>query len=265
MMKGVIPGIDTGDFVLLWAGGLYDWFDPLTLIHAVARAAETRPEVKLFFLGVKHPHPNVPEMSIVSESRALARSLGLEGKNVFFNDSWVPFAKRGGFLLEADVGVSTHFQHLETTFSFRTRILDYIWAGLPILTTAGDTFADLVGEKSLGKVVLEKDVVGLASAILEMADDSIQLASNSRAVRTIQHDFYWEKTLQPLIDFCDNPMTAPDRRTNFSGHRRLPSPIPGLKRNIISRFLNLLDRTAFYLRTSGVRGVIGKVAERRNR
>jgi hypothetical protein len=42
------------------------------------------------------------------------------------------------------VGVSTHRDHLETRLSFRTRMLDYIWAGLPIVCTDGDHFASLV-------------------------------------------------------------------------------------------------------------------------
>ena len=42
------------------------------------------------------------------------------------------------FLLEADIGVSTHVDHVETAFSFRTRILDYLWAVPPVVTTTGD-------------------------------------------------------------------------------------------------------------------------------
>ena len=39
------------------------------------------------------------------------------------------------YLTEADAGVSTHHEHIETTYSFRTRILDYLWASLPIVAT----------------------------------------------------------------------------------------------------------------------------------
>lgn len=47
--------------------------------------------------------------------------------------------------MEADAGVSTHMSHVETTFSFRTRILDYLWAGRPpMVVTEGDSFAELV-------------------------------------------------------------------------------------------------------------------------
>jgi hypothetical protein len=38
-------------------------------------------------------------------------------------------------LREADIGVSLHREDVETRYSFRTRVLDYLWAGLPIITT----------------------------------------------------------------------------------------------------------------------------------
>ncbi len=86
-------------------------------------------------------------------ARELADSLGLTGRHVFFNEKWVPYNDRQNFLLDADVGVSTHFEHIETTFSFRTRILDYLWTHLPIVTTRGDGFGDLVIAEGLGVAV----------------------------------------------------------------------------------------------------------------
>lgn len=92
VLKGVLPGIGTDDKLLLWSGGLYNWFDPKTLIRAVARLSERRDNVKLFFQGTKHPHPGVPEMAIVAESRALASELGALDTSVFFNSSWVDYS-----------------------------------------------------------------------------------------------------------------------------------------------------------------------------
>jgi hypothetical protein len=47
---------------VLWGGGIYNWFDPLTLISAVDVLKDRRGDVRLFFLGMQHPHPHVPEM-----------------------------------------------------------------------------------------------------------------------------------------------------------------------------------------------------------
>ena len=41
-MKGAYPGIDKNDRVILWGGGIWEWFDPLTLIRAVHRINQER-------------------------------------------------------------------------------------------------------------------------------------------------------------------------------------------------------------------------------
>ncbi|WP_258189047.1 glycosyltransferase [Candidatus Hakubella thermalkaliphila] len=65
----------------------------------------------------------------------------------------------------------SHPEHIETRFAFRTRVLDYIWAHLPIITTKGDSLSDLVEEEGLGLAVKETDVEAMVEAILRMASD----------------------------------------------------------------------------------------------
>jgi GT2 family glycosyltransferase/glycosyltransferase involved in cell wall biosynthesis len=220
VLKGVLPGIGRDDKVLLWGGGLYNWFDPRTLIRAVALLGTTRPEVRLFFQGTKHPHPGVPEMAIVSESRALAEELGVLDRSVFFNESWVDYADRQNYLTEADAGVSTHFSHVETTFSFRTRILDYLWAGLPMVVTEGDSFAELVATERLGLVVPAEDAEALASALDAILFDEAFIEDARANVARVRERFLWSNTLEPLLEFVRDPRHASDlreRRTGTSG------------------------------------------------
>src|SRR5439155_7491005 len=167
VLRGVWPDIGTDDLVLLWAGGIYEWFDPLSLIRAVASLNDER--VKLFFMGMAHPNPDVPPMAMTTRAVGLAEELGVRDKSVFFNEGWVPYDERAGYLLEADVGVSTHYRHMETTYAFRTRMLDYIWAGLPVLCTEGDMLADTVTRHDLGEVVPPDDADAIARAILRLA------------------------------------------------------------------------------------------------
>ncbi|WP_150306935.1 glycosyltransferase [Planctomonas psychrotolerans] len=220
-IRGVVPGIGQDDKVVIWGGGIYNWFDTLTLVRAIAKLAERRPTVRLFFLGVAHPNPDVPEMAIVSRTRELASRLGVSGKNVFFNEQWVALDDRQNYLLEADAGVSTHYEHIETTFSFRTRILDYMWANLPIVTTAGDSFGDLVAAEGMGISVPERDVDALADALEAVLYDAEVTAATRDAVSRVREDFTWEKALAPLVEFCRDPHVAPDR----SMDEELPSRI----------------------------------------
>jgi glycosyltransferase involved in cell wall biosynthesis len=170
-IRGVIPGIGLDDKVVIWGGGVYNWFDPLTLVKAIDSLARRHPDVRLYFMGMKHPNPGVPDMRIAWETRQLAEKLGLVGRHVFFNSGWVPYATRADHLLDSDVGVSTHFDHVETEFSFRTRILDYLWTGLPIVATLGDSFGDVLDAEGIGRGVPAEDVAALEAALEEMLYD----------------------------------------------------------------------------------------------
>lgn len=192
------------DPVLLWGGGIYDWFDPLTLIKAVAIAKQKKSNLRLVFMGGKHPNPDVPQNKIVQKTIDLAKELDLLDKNVFFNEGWVDYNKRANYLKHATIGVSIHTKSLETQFSFRTRNLDYLWAGLPIVTTEGDFFADLVEENNLGRVVPQKDEEKLAAAILDLlALKELRLAQkNCLATR---EQFRWSIVTEPLKEYCRSP------------------------------------------------------------
>jgi glycosyltransferase involved in cell wall biosynthesis len=182
----------------------------VSLIRAVDVLARRHDDVRLFFLGTRNPNPGVPVMAIVTEIRELCDELGLTDRIVFFNDGWVDYTDRFNYLADADVGVSTHFEHLETTFSFRTRILDYLWAGLPIVATRGDYFGDLVDSDGLGVAVDAGDVEAIAQGLERCLYDPEFAGSCRIAVEKVRPRFEWVETLRPLVEFCRAPHRAYD-------------------------------------------------------
>jgi len=212
-------GISKDDPILLWGGGIYDWFDPLTLIQAVSEVRKTIPNIRLVFMGGKHPNPDVPINKIVQKNIDLANSLDLINKNVFFNEQWVDYNQRHNYLLNATIGVSTHYKSLETQFSFRTRILDYLWAGLPIITTEGDYFAEVIKTENCGEVVKQKDIKDLASAIIKLLEKNELENARKNSLR-LREDFRWHKVLQPVLDYCANPYKVKKNPLALKRHPR---------------------------------------------
>ena len=255
-IKGAVDGIGPDDKVIIWGGGIYNWFDPLTLIDAVDRARRSHPDLRLYFLGAAHPNPNIPTMRMAVAARQRAEDLGLLGTTVFFNESWVPYADRADYLLDADLGVSTHFDHLETAFSFRTRILDYLWASLPIVSTDGDTFASLVRENDLGRIVPPEDVEALATAIEELLYDDDARERISANVREFAKDLTWEHSLAALVEFCKNPSPAPDRVAGIVSERAR------IDRDLRIRIAGLESSTSWRL-TRPLRALTGRLSARR--
>ncbi|MBG6214154.1 GT2 family glycosyltransferase/glycosyltransferase involved in cell wall biosynthesis [Cryobacterium sp. CAN_C3] len=266
-IRGVIPGIGADDKVIVWGGGIYNWFDPSTLIRAVAEVSVIHPDVRLLFMGVKHPNPDVPEMEAVSEARVLSEQLGMTNKHVFFNESWVPYDERQNYLLEADLGVSTHFQHVETTFSFRTRILDYLWAGLPIVTTGGDSFGDLVEKEKLGASIPERDQDALVAALQTYLYDAEAISEARKNVQRVREGFLWERALAPLVEFCRQPLFAADKKlaTNLSGPRGRTKPIQTVLRTRHTGIRRDIDRVMYYFREGGAGAVLERFQARQER
>lgn len=262
-IKGAVPGIAPQDKVILWAGGVYNWFDPLTLIRAVHRLAAEHDDVRLFFLGMKHPNPDVPDMRIAWETRQLSDELGLTGKHVFFNDGWVDYDDRHNYLLDADVGVSTHFEHVETTFSFRTRILDYFWAGLPVVATGGDTFGRLITSEELGVTVAERDVAGLVDALARTLYDERFAAQCRDNVARVRPEFAWTRTLAPLVQFCRHPTRAADVGHDPRRFARRPVVPAGTVRREALRASTLLRQGGLRLLGSRVKSRFRRVLRER--
>jgi glycosyltransferase involved in cell wall biosynthesis len=203
VLKGVWPGVAEGDQVILWGGGIWRWLDPLTPIRAVERLVADGRRVHLFFLGVERP--GADRELVPSGAQAAideARRRGLEGTSVHFNYGWVPYDERGRYLREADLGISAHHDHLETRFSFRTRVLDYLWAGLPMVLTSGDSMAELAERRGLGATVEPGDVDGFARACGELLDDPGRRAQTAERVREAAASFRWERAAAPLVRYC---------------------------------------------------------------
>ena len=118
--------------VLLWGGGIWNWFDPLTVIRRSDELAARGRDVRLVLPRDAPPEPgdrgDGDDRSGAASRRGARRS---RDRTSFFNDGWVPYEERGATSLDADIGVSAHFDDVETRFAFRTRLLDCIWAGLP--------------------------------------------------------------------------------------------------------------------------------------
>jgi GT2 family glycosyltransferase/glycosyltransferase involved in cell wall biosynthesis len=254
VLRGALEGIGQDDFILIWGGGIYNWLDPVSLVRAVGVAAMRHPEIKLVFLAGSHPNTGIPAMKAAHDVRLAAEREGLLGRHVFFVERWIPYEERGAYLLEADVGVSTHRHHAESTLAFRTRFLDYLWAGLPVLCSSGDALGDLAASRAFGIAVPPEDVQALAEALCSMVSDRSQLRRMSAAARETAEEYTWERTLAPLVEFVRNPIAALDRpREGRKAARTRPA---------YGTIRWRLSRLAQYRRDHGTKMTVGLIGRR---
>jgi len=223
-LKGAWPGIRPTDKVLIWNGAVVEWYDLTTLIRAVHRLSQERDDIKLFFMCTELPSAQQRAEKLkgmgagaVLDAVRLCEELGLLDKHVFFNFDWVPYEETVDFLMDADIGVCTYHRGLETEFAFRTRLLDLFWTERPIVCTQGDVLAELVDRRSLGVAVPPTDEDALVNAIRRLVDDEAFVRECKRNLCQVKEEYRWERTLQPLVEFCRHPvLLGPNKRARLS-------------------------------------------------
>ena len=141
-------------------------------------------------------------MTSAREAVAYAEQRGLLGRRVHVGGAWVPYERRADYLLEADLGVSAHHDHLESRYAFRSRILDYFWAGLPVVATGGDVLAELVDREGAGRTVAPGDDDAFAAACAELLDNPEALAAARAAAARAAEAHRWRRVAGPLVDYC---------------------------------------------------------------
>lgn len=190
-------GIADDDLVLLWAGGIWDWFDAETPIRAIAELRRDRDDIHLVFYGTTHPNSLIGKPPAVTRAEELAAELGVLDVAVHFIDGWVPADRRADFLVDADIALSAHKDSFETRYAFRTRILDHFWASLPSIVTRGDWFAEYIDTHGLGLTTGYGDVEGTRNAILELADPVRREDIRTR-IGAVREDWRWSATTADL-------------------------------------------------------------------
>ena len=216
----VLPGVDE-DAPILYFGGIYDWYEPVTVLEAMPALLERDPRTVLVF--VEHPHPELTPMAEAERVRSLAVRRGWLGSTVRF-EPWREYDRRFELAQVADLAVVTHRPGLETDLSLRTRLVDLMWLGLPAVVTAGGTMARVVAETGAGSVVPAGDAGAVAKAVADLLDDNEKRREAADAGQIWAAERRWSVVSAPLLEFAAEPWR--DRhRERFS--ELAPGPVTG--------------------------------------
>jgi glycosyltransferase involved in cell wall biosynthesis len=205
--------------IVLWNGGIWNWLDPCTAVEATVKVAERCPHARLVFMFAKGG--GGPAQRETRAARELAQRLGALDRIVFFNEEDISYRERASWLMDADCIVSTHFDHLEAEFSFRTRLLDCFWAGVPAVCTAGDELSELIEEHEGGVTAPPGDTDAVADGILEVLGRGRD--AYRQRLQAAGADLAWPKVVEPLRRMVLLP--GPPRALGDPWARRLSGPV----------------------------------------
>jgi len=200
----LLPARAAGERRILF-GGLYDWYDPATLLTALERLGD-RPWTLYL---VANPNPESTPQRLLGEVEASCRARGWWGSRVHLLD-WVPAERRFDLLRDADVLVSPDRPSLETRLSLRTRYLDAAAVGCPVVATEGGAAARLIAEHGAGRIVPPADPEALAAALASLLDHGPTDAERA-GLAALAARFAWPRVLAPLVAFCRDPRQDPTK------------------------------------------------------
>jgi glycosyltransferase involved in cell wall biosynthesis len=192
-----------GRLHLVWPGGLWDWLDPVCLVDAIALARANGANVTAELWGARSPDPLVPPSRAAALVDERTRALGIEDAVEVVD--WVTHAERRARLARADAAVTLDPGGIEARYAFRTRLVDALAAGLPVIATTGELVADEAAAQHAGFTVPARKPQALANLLVELADDPARLTSARARASSVAAGWAYETTVAPLAEWCRDP------------------------------------------------------------
>ena len=213
-------------------GGIYDWYDPLLAIEAVAIARDSLPDMTLTF--TTHPNPSLTPQGKLAEAIDYVKR---SGYGFVHFEPWVEYEERGKFFARFGAALLTFPQSIETDLSMRTRVYDYLWGGLPIVTSSAAGTDDLLRHYGAGTVVDSVSPGEFAATLVRvLGGEHVPMREGARRF-VAEHQ--WLRALQPLADFVRAPRIDPTKES-FAASLQVPerprSVLDRIKRRIGGSF-----------------------------
>jgi hypothetical protein len=202
----------TGDeLVVLIAGAFLPWYDYEGFEATVRTFVQQHPtRIRFVVMG---GNPRSPETTRSVQDRFEH----LADRGIVQLVGLVPFDERAKYYLGADVGLLIPPDSVEDELSARTRVVDYLWARLPIVTPGRDEYSSLVLEASAG-FRYDSTPEGPMTTLGKLAEDRRPIeAAKARIPSLLEGPFNPKTALVPALEFIENPtVTRRGRRTRVT-------------------------------------------------
>lgn len=226
-------GIGEADFVVLWCGGYNTWTDVDTLFKALTWAMAQDPALHYVSVGAN---------TYEGADNVYTRLLGLIDKSPyrarFHMLGWRPWVEMPQFYTESDVGINIDALHYETIYGTRTRLVEMIASGLPVVTSLGAELSYLLRDRAAALTFEVGDWQGMGEQILKLAKER---ALRDQMARTA-HEFAntvlsFAATTKAVREWVRDPRLAPDKAYGNTGSRakRLEHQLRAVMRQAIWR------------------------------
>lgn len=211
-LRGSLVAKDS--FIVLWSGGYNVWTDVKTLFEALNQAMSRDSRVLFVSVGggVKLALNDAYERFLAMVETSLHRGR-------FHMLGWRPANEIPDLYRDADIGISLDTSHYETLLGTRTRLVEMLCYGLPVITSVGCELSTIIRDEALGLTFPIGDAEALSDRILNLAANPTarqKMAERARLYASQQLSF--AETTRPFREWAQHPCHAPDRARNRTRH-----------------------------------------------
>jgi glycosyltransferase involved in cell wall biosynthesis len=242
-------------FVLLWSGGYNTWCDPDLLFNTLELVMAEAPQVRFVSTGgaIEGHHT-------ASYQRFVERVASSPFRDRIELAGWVQTSELASHYACADAAIFVDRCSYEGMLGARTRMLDWLAAGLPIVCTRLSEISIELDDAGIVLTAPCGDALRLRDHIRSLMNDSKQaLERGERGRRWVQENCLARRALEPLLEWIGAPSRAPLGEARVDLEWR-PGPIANVRQqaNLVRSHLAELGPGATAL-------AVGRFAVRRLR
>ncbi len=205
-----LPGIEplkTKPFkepTMLYAGVFWPWQNADWALNTALEEMESAENGKLLIVG--GPNPYLVESLEKGRKPLLPKSSRVEWKSA------VSYAELLDLHSICQASMQVFEPNMERKLSSSFRLVDSLRAGLPVFVTKGLPFSNMVADSGAGWAVEYGNEQALRNGIKRFLTEDLKEMSDS-AIRLSQERFSSDKCISGLVDFCNNPVKIPWRKS----------------------------------------------------
>lgn len=200
-------GIHEDDFVVLWCGGYNTWTDVDTLFQGLEWAMNRNPRLQYVSVGANTYR--APDDVYARFSQMIQQSPHRERFHLL---GWQPWSEIPKYYQASDIGINIDALHYETLYGTRTRLVEMIGAGLPVITSTGAELSYLLHERGAACIFEIGDWEALGRELLELAADPGKCRQVAEAAYAVaRNELSFAQTTVCVRKWVHHPKQAPDR------------------------------------------------------
>ncbi len=194
---------DSTRFIL--AGYDWPWLDGNDYIQTVCNELEKNKQGELHVYSSKAPYVDIFENE--DSTSDAEGQVDKQDRNYLKKYGPVDFKMLTQELCKATAAIDLWQRNPERELAMPSRVIAYLWAGLPVISVDYGEMSHLIKIYKAGWVVENGDnnqISEVINKILVMDVDELNVYRNN-ALKLFSEYFSWEKTIDPLDQFCKSP------------------------------------------------------------